>query len=70
MSLHTISSGRILGTPLGLDYSKVSDFWFAHLDAGRWRLPSPIQEMAFGPTLDRRRGNSHHAFCERVAIRR
>lgn len=39
MNRHTIPLGRILGIPIGLDYSWFFDFCAAHLDAGRGLLP-------------------------------
>ena len=59
MNRSSISLGRILGIPIGVDYSLVLDFCAAHLVAGYKLLSCRICKLARSTVLDCRRGNGY-----------
>jgi len=66
MGRHNIPIGRILGIPIGLDYS-----WFVIFALLTWMLAGVtirgIQGLAAVAVLVHRRGDGHHALRERAA---
>ena len=67
MTRHTIPLGRILGIPIGLDYS-----WFVIFALLTWMLagsyyPRRVQGLAAAAVLVHGRGDGHHALRERAA---
>ena len=67
MNRHTIPLGRILGIPIGLDYS-----WFLIFGLITWTMavgyyPAEFKDWPAAAVLDRGRGDRHHAVCECTA---
>ena len=67
MNRHTIPLGRILGIPIGLDYS-----WFLIFVLLTWTMavgyyPAEFKNWPAVAVLVHGRGDSHHAFCECAA---